>query len=93
MHIITKMAARQRLYMDPRNLNQWATKDEYKQEELYSLTNGLRRIVKALQPMFLLSDQLVKIKFPSHFYSSILFKMKTVPCGVELHVFLSSALH
>ena len=55
------MAARQRLYMDPFNLNQWATKDEYKQQELDSLMNGLRRIVKALEPKLLLSDQLVKI--------------------------------
>lgn len=76
------MAARQRMYMDPFNLNQWATKDEYKQQELDSLTYGLHRIVKALEPKLLLSDQLVKIKFPSHFYSSILFKTKTVPCGV-----------
>ena len=76
MHIKRKMAASQRMHMDPFNLNQWTTKDEYKQQELDSLTNGLCRIVKAFEPKLLLSDQLVKIRFPSHFYSSIIFKMK-----------------
>jgi hypothetical protein len=67
MYIKTKMAARQRLYMHPFNLNQWATKDEYKQQELDSLTNGLCRIVKAFEPKILLSDQLLKTEFPSNF--------------------------
>ena len=86
MHIKTKMAARQRLYMDPFNLNQWATKDEYKQQELHSLTNGLRRIVKAFEPKLLLSDQLVKIELPSHFLQQHFVqdekRVIVVPCGV-----------
>jgi len=80
MHIKTKMAGRQRLYMDPFNLNQWAIKGDYKQQELDSLTNGLCRIVKAFEPKLLLSDQLVKMKFLSNLYSGVLIEMKGELC-------------
>ena len=35
-YILNKDGCKARLYMDPFNLNQWATKDEYKQQELDS---------------------------------------------------------